>query len=163
MFYRGWIHVYNIIKHAKVKWFWTLSEPILSLRTHNIKYLDFLFTKLAAIVLKVFRLFPGALSSFQVIVVVISVFDAMFHPHTISAACSKEKNAPLNIEHFIDPLRKKMASLKHNYLEQHCLFVSAPVRPGTCQHILGALLSVLHWEPAEPSVYPGSRPQQPSC
>lgn len=48
-------------------------------------YLDFVFTELATAVLKSFRLLPEAPSSLQVIVVVIFVLKAMFHPHAISA------------------------------------------------------------------------------
>lgn len=48
-------------------------------------YLDFLFAELAPIVFISFRLLPDALSSLQVIVEIISVLNAMFHPHTIGA------------------------------------------------------------------------------
>lgn len=56
-------------------------------------YLDVLFTEMATIVLKAFRRLPGALSSFQVIIVVISVFDAVLHPQAISASCRKPEGA----------------------------------------------------------------------
>lgn len=52
-------------------------------------YLNFLFTELTITLFKSFRFLPCALSSLQVIVVVISVLNTMFHPHTISAACEK--------------------------------------------------------------------------
>lgn len=56
-------------------------------------YLDFLFSEMIAIVFKSFRLLPGALSSLQVIVIVISVLDAMFYPYT-SAAWRRGESTP---------------------------------------------------------------------
>lgn len=67
-------------------------------------YLDFLFTELAAIVFKTVWFLPGTLSSLTVIVIVITVLDRMFNPHTSSAAW-KSRNSPLeskrNIEYKI--------------------------------------------------------------
>lgn len=49
------------------------------------EYLDFLFTEMV-IVFESFWLLPAALSCLKVIIVVVPVLEAMFHPHTISAA-----------------------------------------------------------------------------
>ena len=51
---------------------------------------------------KFFRLLPGALSSLQVIVVVISVLDAVFYPHTVCVAWRKAETAPLNTVHILN-------------------------------------------------------------
>ena len=73
---------------------------------------------MGTIVFKSFRLLPGALSSLQVIVKIISVLDAMFYPHTISASWRKAKSIALdtvNIGHMEYQTKNQMTSqsLKH--------------------------------------------------
>lgn len=55
------------------------------------EYLDFFFTEMATTVLESLWLLPRALSCLQVIVVVILVLEAMFHPHIIRAAWRKSE------------------------------------------------------------------------
>lgn len=81
-------------------------------------YLDFLFTELAIFMFKSFRLLPGALSSLQVIVVVISVLDGMFYPNTISAAWRKAESAPLDTANVI------LNTKSENLVISHCVGIS---------------------------------------
>lgn len=65
-----------------------------------------------------FRLLPGALSCLQVIVVVIPVLEAMFYPHTISAAWRKAESAPLDKVNVISNAKSD------NKMTSHCLVIT---------------------------------------
>lgn len=54
--------------------------------------LYFLSAELCAVVCEVLWLLPGPLSVLQIVVVVITSLDLVFHPHTITAACCRGNN-----------------------------------------------------------------------
>lgn len=93
------------------------------------QYLDFIFTEMATIVFKLIRLLPGALSSFQIIEVVIFILDAVFYPNTISAAWKKAESAPLNTVHLIPTLNSSPDI--HKFLEQKSRLQVIDVNPVT--------------------------------
>ena len=66
---------------------------------------------MGTIVFKSFRLLPGAVSSLQVIVIIISVLDTMFYPHTISAAWRKAKSVALDIVNVVWDTKLKIRCL----------------------------------------------------